>query len=338
MSKDTHTFENRNHNLDLLRILAMIGVVVIHAAAPVVLNSANHDSRYATALVYDAFSRFCVPIFIMISGALMFSFDKDIDSDPWQYYIKKIKRFLPAILFWWVFYLFFDGKVAHFLESKNISEALKSFGGVPYYHMWYVYMLPGLFFLAPLLMFLKRKVTPKQWFILAVVFMIFGIIHNAIRQSEGWPLLSMVEFFDFIGYLLLGDILFNTKRKLPKLLLAIGFIGGSLVLATCLFYLNRSYIASFLDPLIIIPTVSLYLLINQGVSFAKSKFLYDVALSSFGIYLVHAAIIDTIMKYTKFSLTSFVAVDIFLYTVIALILSYLVIKVARSVKWFKWIT
>lgn len=340
----TQTYNKRNHNLDLLRVFAMTAVVVIHAAAPFILGDKLPDINFATALTYDAFSRFCVPMFVMLSGAVMFSLNTDIDETPLQFYARKIKRFLPPIAFWFIFYWFFSGRMSSVWQSNSIVEAGQNVwniltNGIPYYHLWYLYMLPGLFFLGPLLRHLKRKVTPRQWMWLGIGFLLFGILHNAKRIITGQGLPFFLEPVDFIGYLILGDVLLN--KRVSKAWSFVGYIAGSFVLATALYTFSlfnpgRFPFSSFLSPLIVLPTVSLFALAQQKLSVAKNKLVYELAITSFGVYLVHAAIVDTIMKMTNFSLTSFVVVDIALYTLATIAISYAIVKILMSVKWLRW--
>ena len=59
--------------MDVLRIAAMAAVVVIHAVAPVVEARTTElgSATWWAANVLDAFTRWCVPVFIMVSGALL---------------------------------------------------------------------------------------------------------------------------------------------------------------------------------------------------------------------------------------------------------------------------
>jgi surface polysaccharide O-acyltransferase-like enzyme len=331
---ETHLSEPRNQGLDLLRIFAMIAVVVIHAAAPYILGNKPLDGSYITAITFDSFARFCVPVFVMISGALMLTVNEDIDKNPWQYYGKKVLRFLPPIIFWSVFYWGFSGKIGYILQSSSLEIAFNEIKHtlireIPYYHMWYLFMMPGLFFMAPMFRFLKRKSTPKQWIALGIGLLIFGMLHNAWRQQVSSWAWYYAEFVDFLGYLILGDIIFN--RKFPKAVSLFSYIGGSIALSVATYFFTQSYVASFLSILIAIPTIGLYAFLTSDKSTKDSKIVYDIALSSFGIYLVHPFIVDSIMRATNFSLTGHTGINIVVYTTITLILSYILVKVIRVI-------
>lgn len=341
----SQSHEFRHHDLDFLRVLSMLAVIVIHAAAPFIARSGGHNSQFTVAVIYDSFSRFCVPMFVMLSGALMFGFQGEIDKNKWAYYKKKLLRFGPALVFWIIFYWVFSGKMQGIIAGMTIWEILKNawwvlLNDVPHYHLWYIYMLPGLFLIAPWLRQLKERFTTKQWAIFGIVLLLFGVLHNGWRIYAGTNLPRYYEFIDFIGYLVLGDVFLN--MKFPKKFAVFGYVSGSALLAVVIYYYTlwhpgQFFFDSFLSPFIVLPTLSLYVLINQGFEFAKSKVIYELAITSFGIYLVHAAVIDKLMWMTNFTLSPWPFVDIFLYTMATLALSYSVVKILKSTIFSRWL-
>ena len=63
---------NRIFYLDCLRALAIIGVILCHVSAPFVLNLSMINSiEWDVALFFNCFRDFSVPLFVMISGALL---------------------------------------------------------------------------------------------------------------------------------------------------------------------------------------------------------------------------------------------------------------------------
>ena len=62
----------RIYYMDYLRTIAIIGVLSIHAAAPYVAMYQKVDfSMWEAVIIHNSLSRWCVPIFFMISGALL---------------------------------------------------------------------------------------------------------------------------------------------------------------------------------------------------------------------------------------------------------------------------
>ena len=67
--------------MDWLRVLATIAVVTIHVAAGYVsVLDANNASRWMAGNLFESISRASVPIFVMISGALLLKGQKIFQS------------------------------------------------------------------------------------------------------------------------------------------------------------------------------------------------------------------------------------------------------------------
>nr|WP_308217632.1 acyltransferase family protein [Paenalcaligenes niemegkensis] len=90
--------------LDTARWLAALAVVLLHCAAVPLTRALDHGSvDWQWANVYDAATRWCVPVFVMISGVLLLNPDKQ--ESVKRFYLRRARRILPATLFWTVFYL-----------------------------------------------------------------------------------------------------------------------------------------------------------------------------------------------------------------------------------------
>lgn len=61
---------HRVYYLDILRVLACIAVIMIHASGDYVLDNFG-SSNFMIGNVLDSLSRIGVPIFVMISGSLL---------------------------------------------------------------------------------------------------------------------------------------------------------------------------------------------------------------------------------------------------------------------------
>ena len=93
--------QKREYAFDALRVIAMIMVVVIHVANVYTRSfSSISSSSYVVSLIFSTFSRVSVPIFFMISGALLL--DRKFDTKK---YLKRIKKFILLIIVWDLVYL-----------------------------------------------------------------------------------------------------------------------------------------------------------------------------------------------------------------------------------------
>ena len=61
---------NRNYSLDILRILACIGVMVVHTAGGPIIHGWVKPGgwEYAMCVIMDALVRWAVQVFVMLTG------------------------------------------------------------------------------------------------------------------------------------------------------------------------------------------------------------------------------------------------------------------------------
>jgi surface polysaccharide O-acyltransferase-like enzyme len=101
-----NTTNQRDTNLDLLRVLAAFAVVWLHVSAGVVATKPDvYSEIWWIGNFADSFSRWSVPIFVMVSGALLLS--KSSELAPLDFYQKRASRLLAPITFWTLFYVAF---------------------------------------------------------------------------------------------------------------------------------------------------------------------------------------------------------------------------------------
>ena len=92
----------RDYNMDLLRILASLMVIVIHVSAYNFLDTPTKSIEWLSYDMYDSIVRSAVPIFLMISGAFFL-------NDKIQNNLKKLytKNIFKKIFLNWFWYLLF---------------------------------------------------------------------------------------------------------------------------------------------------------------------------------------------------------------------------------------
>ncbi len=96
----------RRWALDVLRIVSVIGVVAIHVFGNMVGNDAVHGSiRWWGAVIVDLGFVWVVPVFVMISGALILE-PRQYAKGPADFYRRRLLRLGPAFVFWPLFYVF----------------------------------------------------------------------------------------------------------------------------------------------------------------------------------------------------------------------------------------
>ncbi len=121
MTLSPASLPNERENLfwiDVLRAVVMFGVVIIHVAADVITEwGAVPQDWWWAAHVYDSLVRGCVPLFVMISGALLLSKTESLGD----FFAKRFQRIAIPFLVWTILYLLWR---KHFREPILDSQKL----------------------------------------------------------------------------------------------------------------------------------------------------------------------------------------------------------------------
>jgi surface polysaccharide O-acyltransferase-like enzyme len=139
------------------RILAIFAVIFLHVAAGVVSTEPIGSHNWWIANFFDSLSRWCVPVFVMISGALLLNPKKQENLS--EFYAKRISRILIPLISWTIIYciwVYLGGVVKN--DPVSMTFLLQSvLQGNPYYHMWFLYMIIFMYLFTPFFSKNNRK-------------------------------------------------------------------------------------------------------------------------------------------------------------------------------------
>ena len=139
----------RLYYLDVLRILAVFSVMIIHVTAKYWPYEPVTGYNWRVLNAYDQAAHFAVPMFVMISGALWLAGGK---LDYKKLYTKNALRIVTAFLFWSALYAVLHAIILPHMAGKDLS--IREFvyqTAVGRYHLWYCYMILGIYLVLPLL-------------------------------------------------------------------------------------------------------------------------------------------------------------------------------------------
>lgn len=285
-------FEQEN-NIDFLRILACVMVITIHISSPFVSNFTEGDKiEFIIGSLYNSFSRAAVPIFVMISGRYALSNEKNKYK---KYYLKILKKVYIPTAIWTIIYSF----ARYYYQNIPIKGIVNSIlGGTPYYHLWYLYMMIGIYLLVPILIRVKNKIGEKNFFKLGVLLIFVSFFVVLFREfflvaSTGilryyWKI-NQLKFINYLGYFILGYSLKNLKIDFSKIGLITLILGIILFLLVQFFPRKWELIYENNNIGVVLYSIFLYLTFQQ-LNIKKNKFL-NLSKYTFGIYLVHPLVL-----------------------------------------------
>ncbi len=198
----------RNYTIDALRTVVALFVILLHTTASYMYAQTNDLSFWFPATI-NAFTHVAVPIFVIISGSFLLGRDEPLDT----FLKKRAVRILIPLIFWSGIYLTYRILTSH-IDGVEIDPKLliKSIiNGEPYYHLWYLYMLLGLYFATPFLNLSIQYYGKKTIFILALslcLFATFNDLYDTIYHNKPF---FMLWFIPYLSYFLFGYLLKDLK-------------------------------------------------------------------------------------------------------------------------------
>lgn len=304
---------------DRLRNLATAMVVLIHVAAPIA-HAAGADfdsSKWWAGNFWNSISRAGVPLFVMLSGYLLLGKDYPLGD----FLRKRFSRVAVPALFWMLVYSYYGhlakGKPATWEELfRNIIT------GPVHYHLWFIYLILGLYLVYPILRPWVRAATDRDFL---YFFLLCAIGTWGYKMSQYFFQLKIGIMFELVtnhgGYFVLGYFLGNRVECAAKgqdmgrglflkqegrwlfraWLPAVFIVVGTAVTLLASYWVNTGwaheknqiFFYDYLTPNVSMAATGWFLLAKTAMNRSP---LLDVERSfaavSFGIYLVHVLVMD----------------------------------------------
>jgi surface polysaccharide O-acyltransferase-like enzyme len=344
--------QSQTHQLDWinnLRIIALFAVIILHCSSPLLGGYGKvPQGQWLAADFYNALTRFAVPVFVMITGALLLGRDDEIFS----FLKKRLSRIVTPFLFWslvYIAYAFYNEDIPYSADTwVNIKQVLHQLRNGSSYHLWYVYMLIGLYFIIPVLSKFIRNANEKETLYFLGVWLMVMLFSQPYLQRYN-PQIDIRYFGGYIGYLVLGYYLANKSFGYTYMatIMAIIFIAtvAGITLGTSALYQHYNGISTLLYEPLSWPIVILASAMFLMVRFAPLNLpVWLVTVRDFagkynyGIYLSHALFLTLLdaPDLTGFSLSykSFnPLVSIPLTALVCFILSLLLVYLVNKLPW-----
>ena len=147
---------DREKWIDWMRVAACLMVMVVHSTEPFYLG--GEGSRILTegdaywASFFDTFVRACVPLFVVASSYLQFP----LHYSTGEFLRRRAQRVLVPFLCWSIVYALAWGE-----PVDNLRSLLLNFNYAAG-HLWFVYMLVGIYLLMPMLSPWAERVGKRE--------------------------------------------------------------------------------------------------------------------------------------------------------------------------------
>lgn len=295
--------KNRIFYLDFIRALAIILVILAHVTRLFFYNSQLGSFNMHISAPFIDFGVLGVPLFLMISGALLLNRDYEL----FDFLNRRFTRVLIPFLFWGVVFpivkIYTDGEVA------TVANFYKMFINDNY---WFVWMILGIYLFIPVINSFVKEYEMKG----VEYFLVIWLVVMFLNTIGKYPFhqLELSYFAGYLGYFVLGYYLSAKKFNLSdKSLLLIGIV---IFLIFSIINIDHTLSLSFIKGKLlyykyetivtVLQSAGLFMLIryftlcsiNDKTSFkykiysffkdtAIFKIIFSISIFSYGIYLCH---------------------------------------------------
>ena len=296
---------------DILRILAIFFVILAHIGSIGFVRFPVSSFNWHVSNFYECLTRWSVPLFVMISGMFFLNPQKEITFP--KLYRKNIFRLLVALAFWGILYRSIeifqfatgDGATFGAVITKMLDEYSKLFFGPVWYHLWFLYMILGLYILVPLIRIFTKSASIKHYHYLFLIYAVFGsflpLINDSLLFANSTLEINfkITELMGFSIYFILGFYLYKfevTKRakrwiyliavlSFPFQILGTYFLSYKIGIAL-------QFLFDYSRPNVVIQAVAIFLWVKDvslkaQISARTKSVVSMLSKFIFGIYLVH---------------------------------------------------
>lgn len=351
---DTKT---RVFSLDLLRVIACYLVIQVHAGEFFYIGEGNaviagNDAHWVGLL--NSIGRSAVPLFIMLTGFFVLPVKDEMSS----FFKKRFTRVAIPFVVWCIFYAFykfFAGEIDIQTVFLNVLKIPVNFG-TEVGHLWYVYMLIGLYLFIPIISpWIKQASQRGLLFYLTIwaITLLLPYIHQIFPEVLGecfWNNTPLLYYFSgFLGYAILGAYLkkYHSQKKQSDLLVGAILLIVGLVITTYIFQ-DRLYTQAYTPELelswgygtinVAMMALGLFFIFKNinCTNSAATKTITSISNMSYGMYLLHIMILNVF--YSMFNETiAVIWIKIPVISICTFIVSYLIIKAVSYLPKSKYI-
>lgn len=218
----------RKRDIDLVKSLAIFGVIVIHIFAGYIFPEGS--SQWYQSLFWGTIVRASVPLFLMCTGALLLEPEKQLSVK--HIYTRYFPKVIVTMVIWAFVYQLHDVILSGSFGWRDLAKGvLHALNFQHPYHFYYLYVLILFYAFLPLFKHFVQTAEKSLleyallvWLIVGTIVPFLGYFYpfSAVDYPRNW---DPGRWYTLIGYPVLGCYLqkFPLSRKRSVLLFLLGF-------------------------------------------------------------------------------------------------------------------
>ena len=293
----------RRISYSLLRIAACLAIVLLHtveSARLLYLGDADVGLQFASKSVV-ACLMWAVPVFLMVTGALLLDGSKKTSiAKVWKKYIPRGAGALLLFCYGFrVFDYFMDHEQGGFLRGVLWGGLRNALTEGSWAHLWYLYVLLGLYMLMPFFQKVAQHSTDSQLrYLLGILFLFLSLLPILEQFGYSCPISIQVDTI-YPFYLFLGYAIHNRILRLNRLSSALLLV---LPIAVILPAVKYGWEIGYSAFPVVLQSAGVFGLLDTVQNPASEggwgiRLLNSFDRCSFGIYLIHMMGLRLVLRY-----------------------------------------
>ena len=315
----------RNHSIDLLRVMATVAVIIIHVStAPV--GNATQEVRslvFKDMELLHILVQWSVPVFFMITGFCAMQKEKC----TYSYCFSKVLKYVGVLFTVGLFYALLEEvfRVKVFSFEMFINAIKCVIGGYLWEHMWFVYSIIGVYLVLPVIHAFMQQ-GENNVYVITGLLLFFNILLPAIGLYI--PIGIEFPFEGYLFYVCYGGMI--AKCKIDK---KWEYPAYFVIIASIVYlYVNLGKeLFAFKHPIVCFMAMSIFLIISRK-DISYNKYIYGISKCAWGIYLIHPFYMNIALKVLKIDLLSgLLYIKLFVFAVILFVVSFITTYILRKI-------
>lgn len=273
--------------MDLLRILACLGVILMHTAgSPIYHHMVEPGTvQFYESLVPVLLCQWSVPVFAMLTGFFMLDPEKELPLK--KLFCKHLARIVVALLFWSLFYAYTFHRPYYPIGSQAD-------------HFWYLGMLIGVYLSIPVLRLIATHQAVLKFFCWCwLAWMTYRFLGSFFTMPFSY--LEYGVYGEYPGYCLFAYLLkteYGKSTRISRLIYGLGILG--IFLTVFVGIQNQTAHSPFFSntsPNVIVTSLALFLFFIRNPLKMSGKVALvteEVSKCTFGVYMIHIWILTQV--------------------------------------------
>ena len=324
--------KTRNINLDLLKIMACVGVVLLHTTISGFKDTESWN--YLTFLYY--LGTYSIPLFFMVNGYLLLG----KNEISYSYILQKIKWILVTVSIWtliiWIYKRDFSEN-----PIKKVLDSLLQRGY--FFQFWFFGALILIYLCLPIL---KKMLKSKNQYLLALsLLVIIGFVlemtNYLLQKPVQFYVIQTFRLWTWFFYYILGgfltqfnlDILKKCFKSWMKVITVVLLFASPLILFMLAKAIHHNLFAEYFYDNLFVKVVSLgifLMVLTFDLNTDKNRWIIYLSNQTMGVFIIHTYVMKVWEKSVGFSFAG----AHFLFLIFTLSVSFIVVGILIKIPYF----